>query len=85
MKRFSIENMFDEFILQSTRVYDTPAHTLQQMKARANTKARGDVFEEFCAIYLRRVCGYEQVWLLADVPDATLCSPNEDFGRMNKR
>ena len=66
------ENMFDEFIKQATSFYEMPAHTLQEMRARQNTKARGDIFEEFCAIYLKHVCGYENVWLLADVPDATL-------------
>jgi predicted helicase len=72
MKRFSLPNMFDEFIKQATSFYEMPAHTLQEMRARQNTKARGDIFEEFCAIYLKNVCGYENVWLLADVPDATL-------------
>lgn len=66
------ENMFDEFIKQATSFYEMPAHTLQEMRARQNTKARGDIFEEFCAIYLKNVCGYENVWLLADVPEATL-------------
>ena len=72
MKRFSLPNMFDEFIKQATSFYEMPAHTLQEMRARQNTKARGDIFEEFCAIYLKNVCGYENVWLLADVPEATL-------------
>jgi hypothetical protein len=72
MKRFTTENMFDEFIKQATSFYEMPAHTLQEMRARQNTKARGDIFEEFCAIYLKHVCGYENVWLLADVPDTTL-------------
>jgi hypothetical protein len=87
MKRFSIpkvaggsekqkptcsQNMFDEFIKQATSFYEMPAHTLQEMRARQNTKARGDIFEEFCAIYLKNVCGYENVWLLADVPEAIL-------------
>jgi hypothetical protein len=84
MKRFSLpkvagglqptcsENMFDEFIKQATSFYEMPAHTLQEMRARQNTKARGDIFEEFCALYLKNVCGYENVWLLADVPEDTL-------------
>jgi hypothetical protein len=72
MNRFSVENMFDEFIRQATRFYERPAHSMQELKARQNTKARGDIFEEFCATYLRRVCRYEDVWLLADAPDATL-------------
>ena len=74
MKRFSLTNMFDEFIKQATSFYEMPVHTLQEMRARQSfgTKGRGDIFEEFCAIYLKNVCGYENVWLLADVPDATL-------------
>jgi predicted helicase len=71
-KRFSIDNMFDEFIKQASSFYEMPAHTLQEMRARQNTKACGDIFEEFCATYLKYVCGYENVWLLADVPEATL-------------
>jgi predicted helicase len=75
MKRFSLptsQTMFDEFIKEATSFYEMPAHTLQEMRARQNTKARGDIFEEFCSIYLKNVCGYENVWLLADVPEATL-------------
>jgi predicted helicase len=67
-RRFSIVNIFDEFIKQATSFYEMPAHTLQQMRARQNTKARGDIFEEFCATYLKHVCGYENVWLLSEVP-----------------
>jgi len=70
--RFSVDNLFDEFIRQATRFYERPAHTIQEMRARQNTKARGDTFEAFCAIYLRCVCRYDDVWLLADAPDATL-------------
>jgi hypothetical protein len=66
------ENMFDEFIKQATSFYEMPAHTLQEMRARQNTKARGDIFEEFCATYLKHVCGYENVWLLSEVPEPIL-------------
>jgi hypothetical protein len=72
MQRFAVENLFDEFIRQATRFYEKPAHNLQQLRARPNTKARGDLFEAFCAAYLSCVCGYEDVWLLADVPDEIL-------------
>jgi hypothetical protein len=72
MNRFSVDNLFDEFIRQATRFYERPAHTLQEMRARQNTKARGDIFEAFCARYLRCVCRYEDVWLLAEAPDETL-------------
>jgi predicted helicase len=42
------------------------------MRARDNKKRRGDIFEEFCILYLQHVCGYEKVWLLADVPEEIL-------------
>ena len=72
MRRFSIENMFDEFIKQAAYLYEMPAHTLQELKNRQNTKARGDIFEEFSCLYLKHICGYENVWLLADVPEDIL-------------
>ncbi len=72
MNRFSVDNLFDEFIREATRFYELPAHTIHELRARQSTKARGDIFEAFCAAYLRFVCCYEEVWLLADVPNETL-------------
>jgi hypothetical protein len=37
-----------------------------------NTKLRGDIFEEFCVLYMKHVRGYPQVWRLEDVPDDIL-------------
>jgi hypothetical protein len=42
------------------------------MRTRDNKKIRGDIFEEFCVLYLKYVKGYEEVWLLDDVPDDIL-------------
>ncbi len=39
------------------------------MRTRDNKKIRGDIFEEFCVLYLKHVRGYSQVWRLEDVPD----------------
>lgn len=81
MKRFSLPkvaggsgNMFDEFIKQATSFYEMPVHTIQEMRSRQSfgTKARGDIFEEFSCLYLKYVCGYENVWLLTDVPENIL-------------
>ena len=63
---------FDQFIAECQKWYDQPAHTFTEMRTRDNKKIRGDVFEEFCVIYLRSVVGYTQVWLLKDVPEDIL-------------
>lgn len=73
-KRHSIENMFDEFIKEASSFYEVPVHSLQDMRLRENKKIRGDIFEEFCCLYLKHVCGYENVWLLKEVPEDILTS-----------
>ena len=67
-------NLFDEFIQECQRWYSQPAHTLQEMRTRDNKKVRGDIFEDFCALYLKEVKGYQDVWLLEDVPEDLLVS-----------
>lgn len=65
-------NIFDEFVKECASWYERAAHSLTEMRARDNKKRRGDIFEEFCILYLQHVCGYEKVWLLADVPEEIL-------------
>ena len=65
-------NLFDEFILECQKWYEMPAHSFSEMRMRDNKKVRGDIFEEFCVLYLKYVKGYKNVWLLKDVPDAIL-------------
>lgn len=66
--------LFDEFIKECQKWYEQPAHTFTEMRTRDNKKIRGDIFEEFCVLYLRHVRGYDQVWRLADVPDDILAA-----------
>lgn len=68
----SPQNLFDEFIKECQTWYSQPAHTLQEMRTRDNKKIRGDIFEDFCALYLKEVKGYQEVWLLEDVPEDIL-------------
>jgi predicted helicase len=68
----SPNNLFDEFILECQKWYDAPAHSFSEMRMRDNKKIRGDMFEEFCVLYLKHVKGYKNVWLLKDVPDEIL-------------
>lgn len=67
-------NLFDEFIKECQSWYSKPAHTFTEMRLRNNKKTRGDIFEEFCVLYLKHVKAYETVWRLEDVPEETLQS-----------
>jgi hypothetical protein len=74
-------NLFDEFLKECQAFYELPAHTLTEMRVRSNKKTRGDIFEDFCGLYLRTL-GYE-VWLLGDLPDdirEALKLPKQDMG-----
>ena len=65
-------NLFDEFVLECQKWYSLPAHSLVEMRKRDNKKIRGDIFEEFCVLYLKHIKNYEKVWRLEDVPDEIL-------------
>ena len=60
--------LFDEFMKDCQKEYDAPAHSLTELRSRENKKKRGDIFEEFCRLYLLKVLGYTDVWLLPEVP-----------------
>jgi hypothetical protein len=72
----SPKNLFDEFILECQKWYSQPAHSLTEMRKRDNKKIRGDIFEDFCVLYLKHVKNYEQVWRLQNVPDEILVKLN---------
>jgi len=65
-------NLFDEFLTECQKWYEIPAHTFSEMRIRDNKKIRGDIFEEFCVLYLKNVKMHKNVWLLKDVPDEIL-------------
>jgi predicted helicase len=65
-------NLFDEFIIECQKWYSQPAHSLVEMRKRDNKKIRGDIFEEFCVLYLKHIKSYSQVWRLPDVPEEIL-------------
>jgi hypothetical protein len=70
--RGSDDNLFDQFLDECQKFYEQPAHTFTEMRVRANKKIRGDIFEEFCVLYLKHVRGYENAWRLEDVPEEIL-------------
>jgi len=65
-------NLFDEFVSVCASWYESGAHSLAEMRARDNKKTRGDIFEEFCVLYLQHIRGYQTVWRLEDVPEEIL-------------
>ena len=65
-------NLFDAFLVECQKWYEQPAHTFTEMRVRDNKKVRGDVFEEFCVLYLKHVRKFENVWRLENVPDEML-------------
>jgi predicted helicase len=68
----SPSNLFDEFVKECQAWYSQPAHSLQEMRTRDSKKIRGDIFEEFCCLYLKEVKGFQDVWLLPDLPEELL-------------
>ena len=65
-------NRFDSFIITCQAWYTRPAHNLQELKSRENKKLKGDIFEEFCVLYLLHCCDYDTAWRLEDVPEEVL-------------
>jgi hypothetical protein len=65
-------NLFDEFQAECLKWYESPAHSFVEMRARDNKKVRGDIFEEFCVLYLKHIRRFPNVWRLADVPEEHL-------------
>ena len=51
--------------------YDAPAHTIEDLRRRSR-KRIGDVFEEFCKLYLQTDPNMANVWLLDEVPQEVL-------------
>ena len=79
----SPHNLWDAFETECQKFYNAPAHSLVDMRARDNKKVRGDIFEDFCVLYLRNVGGYDNAWRLPDVPAEILEKlgmKRQDFG-----
>ena len=76
-------NLFDQFIIECQKYYEKPAHSLLEIKQRDNKKLKGDIFEEFCLLYLKYIKKFNNVWLLKNVPHNILIILNmkrQDMG-----
>jgi predicted helicase len=76
-------NLWDAFEEECRKFYNAPAHSLTEMRTRDNKKVHGDIFEDFCVVYLINVKKYDNVWRLKDVPSEILerlSMKRQDFG-----
>lgn len=62
-------NVFDTFIKEVQNYLDSPSHTLQDLRRQASTTFKGEIWEEFCVLYLSKMKGFEHAWRLKDVPE----------------
>tara|TARA_B100000161_G_C33518753_1_gene400050 strand:- start:183 stop:884 length:702 start_codon:yes stop_codon:yes gene_type:complete len=78
----SSDNSADKIISICESFYNKPVSNLQDMKNR-NLKSKGDIFEEFCVLYMKQCYKLKDVWLLNDVPSEIRKNLNlekKDFG-----
>lgn len=82
-KNSSSESLFDSFLKVFGTYTDEPVHSLAELREKRTTKAKGDIFENFCVLYLKNILEFDQVWLLKDVPIEVrelLSLGTKDFG-----
>lgn len=68
------DNIFDVFIGKCKAYLDSPAHNLVDLRKKTSTTIKGNLFEEFCVLYLKNVRHMKNVWRLPDVPEDILIS-----------
>lgn len=78
-------NPFDILVRLICKHHERPAHSLVELKEVQSTKAKGDLFELFCARYLRIIKKYDRVLLLRDLSldmkrQLNLPGNNADYG-----
>ena len=61
-------NLFLEFMNECEKIYNKPINNMYDLKHNNNKKIKGNIFEQFCVIYLKYIKNYSSVWLLNDIP-----------------
>tara|TARA_Y100000389_G_scaffold205076_1_gene262770 strand:+ start:7411 stop:8046 length:636 start_codon:yes stop_codon:yes gene_type:complete len=78
------KNTFDILENHISDLNDKPCNNLYELRQKQNNKKqKGDLFEEFCKIYLTKINKYTNVWLLKEVPENilnNLCLKRLDMG-----
>ena len=68
VRNSSTETPFESFLKVCSTYTDEPVHSLAELREKRTTKAKGDIFENFCVLYLKYILEFDQVWLLKDIP-----------------
>ena len=63
----TMKSIFDIFLAKCIEYHNGTAHSLSELKEKCSTKSKGDLFELFCARYLKSIKGYEKVWLISNI------------------
>lgn len=74
--------LFDVVFKKIREHHDVPVHSISELKKKT-TKCKGDLFEEFCKLYLLHVLQYDNVWLLREVPESEKRHLKMPFGDMD--
>lgn len=69
-------NVFDTLMIEFQSHFERGATSISELRSKVSTKERGDLWEEFCCLYLVHVKGYDNVWMLKDVPEDILIRMN---------
>jgi hypothetical protein len=83
VRNSSTETPFESFLKVCATYTDEPVHSLAELREKRTTKAKGDIFENFCVLYLKYILEFDQVWLLKDIPVEVremLSLGTKDFG-----
>jgi len=64
----SSDNSADKILSICEHFYNKPANNMEELKNR-NLKVKGDIFEYFCQLYMKKCYKLKKVWLLNEVPD----------------
>lgn len=83
VRNSSTETPFESFLKVCATYTDEPVHSLTELREKRTTKAKGDIFENFCVLYLKYILEFDQVWLLKDIPTEIremLSLGTKDFG-----
>ena len=62
------DNTFEALIRDIETYHGRQVSSMHDLKARDNKKLKGDLFEEFCQLYLQAGGKYKTVWLWKEVP-----------------
>lgn len=65
------KNIFDLLVDEIETYFNRQVNTVQELKDKYNKKLKGDIWEQFCKLYLKSCGEYKRVWLFRDLSETT--------------